>query len=514
MTAWPDDVLARLTAKPGPFELIYPLDEQDAPLFAGGAQTLTDICARARRFGSRLWLVGQPDGSFEQIFSRADRLAAHLQLQGRRRVGLAATRPREWITGFLGCVLAGVTPVLFDPDLPPQSLIVFAKMTGIDTILVDDVVERSPVSCLQRKSICDLPPALPLSQSFAPALTDDAMIVATSGTTGKPKAMVFDQLGVVTGLRALLLNGALAAARDGPSEVAGRLPVQPCALITGPLFHISGFGPLLLALFTGAAVLVLPEWPGADLASVVESHRVATIGGLTPDQLHDVLSAPAASLKSLVSINVQGGAVSGAMLERLRSHISPARVTASYGLAESMGACAIAAARDLVRAPGTSGLVSPLMRVRILDQFGREASNGAPGEIHLKGRLLARSYCVGDEPLLRDGWFKTGDMGCIDAEGRLTVIGRRLDCAWLGGRLVSAQELEGLAMTDLRVRRTVCAYDPERAVFTLRFEANAWIDNEIYSDLVSMIPELDGRLETQRLGKLALTRTGKVSRRI
>jgi long-chain acyl-CoA synthetase len=509
---------SRLTARGGPFELAAQGNGRAPPVFAGGAQTLLEIILRARRFGLRPWLVGDPDGAFENLISRGDRIAAHLYARKCERVGVAATGPSNWIAGFLGCVLAGKVPVLLDPALSPEDLSALVASTGIRSALVDEGATRLKVLGLVQCEEISTWLSAPAATIEAPAIevgaTDDAIVVTTSGTTGAPKALVFDHLSVATGLRALLLGAAVAALRDGPlAVIAGSGRTRPCALVSGPLFHISGFGPILLALLTGAGVLVLPKWPGANLGRIVEDNQVTSIGGLTPDQVHDVLATPADALRSIVSVNVQGGAIANCLLRHLRNHLTHVRVTSNYGLTESLGVGANAAAQDLVLDSNTSGLISPLMEVRIVGRDGGEAIAEAPGEIHLRGRSLARSYCANNQRLLSDGWFRTGDLGRLDAEGRLHVLGRARDSAWLGERLVTAQYLENQAMADARVRRAACVYDPERGAFALRIEAIGEAAAEVEAQILRTIPELGEHLTITQADELTMTQTGKISRK-
>jgi o-succinylbenzoate---CoA ligase len=221
----------------------------------------------------------------------------------------------------------------------------------------------------------------------------DALVVATSGSTGEPKAVV-------------LTHDAVAASAWATSE---RLEVDPTSdvwLACLPLAHVGGLSVVTRALVTGTPLQVLP---GFDTDHVATSG--ATLVSLVPAALRRIDPAPFRWI-------VLGGSAPPMVL--------PANVVTTYGMTET-----------------GSGVVYdgvPLDRV--------EVRVDGHGEIALRGPMLLRAYRDGSDPKDRDGWFATGDLGAWDAaSGRLSVHGRRGDLIITGGENVWPEPVERVLLT-------------------------------------------------------------------
>lgn len=205
----------------------------------------------------------------------------------------------------------------------------------------------------------------------------DALVVATSGTTGEPKG-------------AVLTHDALAAAAHATSR---RLAVDSAHdrwLACLPLAHVGGLGVVVRALLSGTPVVVRDRFElatGATLASLVPAHvlrfdvsefRAVLLGG----------QAPPADV--------------------------PANVIATYGMTETGGGVVY------------DGHALDDVEVRV----------AGDGHISLRGPTLLRAYRDGTDPKGPEGWLDTGDLGALDADGRLTVFGRAGDMIVTGGEKV------------------------------------------------------------------------------
>ena len=232
----------------------------------------------------------------------------------------------------------------------------------------------------------------------------DALVVATSGTTGEPKG-------------AVLTHAALEAAARATSS---RLSVDPGRdhwLACIPLAHMGGLGVVVRALLTGTSCTILDRFrngTGATLVSLVPVHL----------QRHDVSEFRAVLL---------GGQRPPAEL--------PANVVTTYGMTETGGGVVY------------DGLPLDGIEVRVTDD----------GRVMLRGPMLLRSYRDGGDPKDAHGWLDTGDVGTLGPDGRLTVYGRSQDVIVTGGEKVWPAPVEHALLRHVGVADVAVAgrHDPE-----------------------------------------------------
>lgn len=245
-----------------------------------------------------------------------------------------------------------------------------------------------------------------------------ATIVFTSGSTGTPKAAVLTM--------ANHLCNARASRRNLPLDPGDRW------LLSLPLYHVSGLAVVFRCLEAGATVAFpsVDESPAASLERLKVTHV-----SLVPTQLQRLMADPSAesSLSRLKAILLGGSAIPPGLIEEARRRRLPVRTT--YGLTEAASQVATATESEL--AEGLRGPVSPLIpgSVRLDDS----------GQILLKGPTLFCGYLEGDtvvRPEVGDGWFPTGDVGRLDEQGRLAVLGRKDLMFISGGENVHPEEIE------------------------------------------------------------------------
>jgi O-succinylbenzoic acid--CoA ligase len=284
----------------------------------------------------------------------------------RNLVALALPGGPEFVVALQRAWAAGDAVVVLDRRVPPK-----AQADVLNTLAVSEIVADDGTT------------AMPGGRRMEDG---DALVVTTSGTTGRPKAVV-------------LSHDAVAASARATSTRLGVDPGRDHWLACLPLAHVGGLSVVTRALLTGTAVTVHPGFePAAAMASG------ATLVSLVPTALARVDPARFRTI-------VLGGAAPPADL--------PANAVTTYGLTET-----------------GSGVVYD---GRPLD--GVEVRIGPDGEVQLRGPMLLRAYLDGTDPKDGDGWLATGDLGRID-DGRLVVDGRRDDLIVTGGENVWPEPVE------------------------------------------------------------------------
>lgn len=255
--------------------------------------------------------------------------------------------------------------------------------------------------------------ASPLSTSACP-LADIALIISTSGSEGKPRAVLLGKA---------QLDAAAAASNS-------LLPLAPGDLWLNclPLYHIGGQSILWRCARAGAAVLLHDGFDAARVASDLSSHPVSHIS-LVPAMLARLLDLGIRPPTSLRVTLIGGAALSRPLYEKAMAAGWP--LYPSYGMSETAAQCATF---DPADSPWHEGLVGKPMP-------GHEIRIGDDGRIRIRGPQVMLGYLDGSGPD-QDGWLLTSDLGKIDSGGNLTVLGRADDMLISGGRNVHPQEIE------------------------------------------------------------------------
>ncbi|UCV29844.1 class I adenylate-forming enzyme family protein [Ferribacterium limneticum] len=243
---------------------------------------------------------------------------------------------------------------------------------------------------------------------------DVALIISTSGSEGKP--------------RAVLLGKAQLDAAAAASNLL--LPLGPGDLWLNclPLYHIGGQSILWRCASAGAAVRLHDGFDAASVAGDLASQPVSHIS-LVPAMLARLLDLGIRPPPTLRVTLIGGAALSRPLYERATAAGWP--LYPSYGMSETAAQCATF---DPADGPWHEGLVGRPMP-------GHEIRVGDDGRIRIRGPQVMLGYLDGSG-LDGDGWLLTGDLGTIDANGNLTVLGRADDMLISGGRNVHPQEIE------------------------------------------------------------------------
>jgi acyl-CoA synthetase (AMP-forming)/AMP-acid ligase II len=254
------------------------------------------------------------------------------------------------------------------------------------------------------------PPPAPPTDSTAPAV-----LLYTSGTTAEPKGVIHSHDTLI----AELVNS------PTPPDTPGTVSLQPF-----PAGHTAGLVALLGPAVHGHPTIVMDVWDAHDAARLVEAHKVTAMAG-TPIFLSSIMDA-GGDLSSLRHATTGGAGVPPALVER--ADRMGWRVCRCYGATEGPSVTATLETDPLRLRAYTDGRPIGGSRIRIVD-----------GEVAV---LSPESFVAYDDPranaeaFTADGWFLTGDIGVIDADGCLTITDRKKDIIIRGGENISSKEVE------------------------------------------------------------------------
>jgi long-chain acyl-CoA synthetase len=271
---------------------------------------------------------------------------------------------------------------------------------------------------------------------------DPSLIIFSSGTTGTARGVLLSHRSVVANLQNLLvLTGRL------PSELPDSHP-GTVSLLSVPLFHLAGLQVTCSTLLTGGSLVFLEDrFDAAEVLRLIEKERVR-VWGTVPTMVSRVIDHEDFTrydTSSLVSVPMGGAVVSRELRERVRAAFPGVRGGAGtlYGLTEAGGVLAAGAGSEMERRPGCVGRPLPVVEVRI-----KNPDVDGVGEI-LARTPTAMSGYWGETSATVDaeGWVSTGDLGRLDAEGYLYVVGRSKDVIIRGGENIASVHVEQALLT-------------------------------------------------------------------
>lgn len=273
----------------------------------------------------------------------------------------------------------------------------------------------------------------PAPAVFPTAPSDTAVILYTSGTTGKPKGAELTHCN-------LLLNCSVVVPRLLPIEA------DQVALATLPLFH--SFGQTCIqntTIAVGGTFTLLPRFTPEAALSIIQRHRVTLFAGV-PTMYFAILNCEGGDAYDLSSLEscLTGGAPMP--VEVMKSFEAKYRVPIleGFGLSETSPVASFNTVHRL-RKPGSIGYPVWGVEMCIQDESDRPLPDGERGEICIRGHNIMKGYWRRPEATkdaVRDGWFHSGDIGVRDEEGCYWIVDRKKDMILRGGFNVYPREIE------------------------------------------------------------------------
>jgi acyl-CoA synthetase (AMP-forming)/AMP-acid ligase II len=364
-------------------------------------------------------------------------------------VAILGSNRLEWLLGFwatvsLGAVAVGLNAWWTEPELrfalddcQPKLLIADEKRLARlgATALPTLVMERDFAPPLESPAL----PDTPIDED------DPAVILYTSGTTGRPKGAVHSHRNVLALVGLNFFHGArLRLVEPLPPGAAPN-----CVLVTSPLFHVSGLHSAAITALAGGTRTVWPmgRFDAAFTARLVQEERV-TAWAYTSTLLHRLVStSTAADLSTLRQVGGGGSPITPALQEAARGRFPGARSTfgVGYGLTECTALATLAYGDELAAEPTSVGRPMPTVQLEIRDEAGHVLPDGSDGEIHVRSPLVMLEYWRRPEEtrqaILAGRWLRTGDVGHL-RDGRLTLATRKRDLILRGGENVYPAEIE------------------------------------------------------------------------
>jgi acyl-CoA synthetase (AMP-forming)/AMP-acid ligase II len=284
------------------------------------------------------------------------------------------------------------------------------------------------------------PPAgfLPVAQS-----ADTVMRMAfTSGTTGNPKGVMHSH------------NTTLAAARILNGDIG--LGASDVMMVWLPVGLNWGYLTLVQCVLAGGRAVLLERFRPADAVALIERERVTYVP-TAPASLTAILQEPDLAKRDLSSLRlvVSGGASAPVETIRAWRRVAPGCLLELLGMLETGYQTYTRASDDPERVAGSVGTPASHMGLRLIDADGSDVAPGQEGEICCDGPSVHLGYhanpTANADAFLPDGWFRSGDLGMIDGDGNLRIVGRLKEMINRGGKKFFPREIEEILYTHPKV---------------------------------------------------------------
>lgn len=464
---------AQLTAPGAPFELTsVEVNGQALAAYRNAFASLPALLNAARVHSASEFMVYEDERwTYERFFQAVDALAGRLQadygIQAGERVAIAMRNRPEWVVAFAAAALIGAVPAPLNSfglreellaglrDVEPRVLVCDSERfahVGNDlaalhcrAVVVDGEAGQGDAAWSAL-----IAPGGPALQAPTLSPEDPALILFTSGASSQAKGVMSTQRAVCQALFNIDFIGAISA-MTSPDLVAIIMArrLQPTTLTAVPLFHVSGLHAQLLAsLRHGRRLVFMRRWEPARALKLIQAEKITQFNG-APSMVMQLLADPDFDnldiTGSLGGVGFGGAGLPQRVIDDVFARRSDSMSGVGFGLTESNGVGAASSGRLFRMRPQAAGQISPIIELRIAEFDGTPVPDGESGEIWLRGVTLMQGYCAQPEATERamgDGWFRTGDIGLMEAGGFVRVVDRIKDVINRAGEKIAAAEIE------------------------------------------------------------------------
>ncbi|MCS7034004.1 MAG: AMP-binding protein [Phycisphaerae bacterium] len=382
--------------------------------------------------------------TWRQLAGAAAGLSAYLAGRtDREAVGILLPAGGAFVVSFYGILLAGKVAVPINFLLGDREIGHIIADSGIDTVLsAPPLADRLAGTPLNVIDLTQLPPpdervaGQVLSRAAGAIVPPEqiATLLYTSGTSGLPKGVILTHGNLDSDVRACIEHARL----TGEHRFLGIVP----------LFHSTGLLATMIAPVTlGAPMTFIARFSPVATLKAIREQRISVMGAV-PSMYAALLrlkDASAADLQSLYAPISGGEPLPPTVREAFAARFNK-QLMEGYGLTETCGPICFNAPHQ--HKPGSVGRPIAGAQIRIVDENGSPVPQGTVGEIWMRGPMVTRGYhnlpAETAAAFSSDGYFKSGDLGMLDADGYLTITGRKKDVIIVAGEKVYPREVEDL----------------------------------------------------------------------
>lgn len=461
-----EEVEAMLLGPGGPFEVAEEtIVGERMEVFKRRVPSLRALVENSLAFGDAEYIVfGERRITFAQheraVASVARALAERFGVKPGDRVAILAANCPEWIVTFWATVSLGAIAVGLNGwwtgdeirygvgDCEPIVLVADRKRLarlegqgpGVPVIEIE-----SGFDGLWNHDLGTPLPTTPIAED------DPALILYTSGTTGRPKGAVQSHRNIIALVGLTSFSGARNMMLASPPAAGAPAPPPVCIFVTNPLFHVSGLHTAAITCLANGvrSVWNVGRFDPSTAMQIIEREKI-TSWGVMNTVVYRLMNHPdfgRHDLSSLRNIGGGGAPTSPELQRRMRESFPSARnaLGHGYGSTESTALATVTGGDEWARFPESVGRPLPTVQIEIRDPMGRALPEGEEGEVCIRSPLVMLGYWrrakETAETIAPGRWLRTGDVGRMQ-DGRLYLASRKRDMIIRGGENVYPVEIE------------------------------------------------------------------------
>ncbi|MGE2732958.1 acyl-CoA ligase FadD12 [Mycolicibacterium vaccae] len=428
--------------------------------FATAAQRCPDKPGLIDERGTLTW---------KQLDDRCDALGVALQQSKPKTVAVMCRNHRGFIEALVGANRIGADVLLLNTSFAGPAMAEVIEREGADVVIYDEEFTETVDRALQ-----NTPDATRIlawvDTPTATATTTDALIEANLGRRPEPTERKSDIILLTSGTTGTPKGAKRSAGSGGAGDlkaVLDRVPwrAEEPIVIVAPMFHAWGFSQLLFAALLVCPIVTRRKFDPEATLELIDRHR-ATGLAVVPVMFDRIMDLPDEVRNRYSGRSLRFATASGS---RMRPDVVISFMDQfgdviynNYNATEA-GMIATATPTDLRAAPDTAGRPADGTEIRILDENRHEVPTGEVGQIYVKSSTLFDGYTSGSTKDFHEGFMASGDMGYLDANRRLFVVGRDDEMIVSGGENVYPIEVENTLIAHPGVAEaTVLGVDDEQ----------------------------------------------------
>ena len=501
------------------------------------ALTIGDVLeSAARKWGERIAIVdGDHRCTYTELRLQALKAAsgfAGLGIRKGDRIAICLPNGMDWAVAFFGVIYAGAVVVPLNMVLSAAELEYQVGHSGASVLVVCSTYRNRDYRAVARQvrdavghqlkvvvadedsGDSDIASWVRFTQAASDVrlppldVADPAIMMYTSGTTGRPKGAVHTHRFIST-----LFGG------------IDRLEIREtdALLLFLPLFHIYALvAGMILMIMAGARVILMARFDAAGSLRLIQAERATIMYGI-PTTYIDQLNDPAIDKTDFSSLRFALTPLSYDLCQKVRAKIGTVCLN-PYGMTETAALTTVANLDDPPEiAMRTVGRPLGSMQAKIVDETtGQQLPSDSPGALVMRGPSIMWKYHeqpqATAEALDPDGWFSTGDLASMDGAGNITFIGRRGDGYRVGGELVDPVEVESAIQSHPAVLRAAALGVPDERLGEVGY---AWAqvrpgstatEAELRAHAAALLASFKVPRQIRLIGELPTTPSGKVQK--
>jgi long-chain acyl-CoA synthetase len=440
-------------------------------VFKNAPAHLGQVFAGSRGHGDKTFLVYEDEIiTFAQAADRIDALASLLVntygVKKGDRVAVAMRNFPEWVMSFAAIISVGAINVSMNSWWTEDEMDFALEDSGATVLICDQQrFDIGAASCVKKNvkvlvvraekplpaGIDEWEKVLPLGDKHPGAdisPDDDATILYTSGTTGRPKGAVSTHRAIISSLMAFsarnnvfLMSGTKLKEVDGPE-------IPTSFILIVPLFHVTGCVPVMMSCFiAGLKLAIMYKWDPEKALEMIEREKITNFVGV-PTQSWDLVNSPEFEKYDTSSLRAVGGGGAPSptsLVGKVNDKVKNGNPQLGYGMTETNAFGPAITGSDYLSHPTSTGRATWPMIVEVRDENLKPVPTGQSGEIWFFGPMLIRGYWNRPDATAEtivDGWLRSGDLGRLDADGYVYVEDRVKDMILRAGDNVYGAEVE------------------------------------------------------------------------